>query len=356
MTSYHFKNLVFEGGGVKGAAYVGALQVLEQKGILANVERVGGTSAGAINAVLIGLGFSIAETDTFLKDPNLFKSFEDSDIGFFRDTWRLINDFGWCKGDVFHNWISDRIAEKTGNPKATFADVDKMRHKTQFKSLYLIGTNLSTASYEVFSAEDTPDMSVADAARISMSIPLFFKAIKKKRKDNPQIRDIYVDGGVLNNYPVRLFDRKKYISNLHDCFTPNYYKKANSSIPMNQKETLEYVYNKETLGFRLDSKAEISKFRRYGTLQTDTSDSSKEIDGLYGYLKMMLNNLLAAQQSSHLNNNDWARTIYIDTHDVNATDFDLELDKKNDLVKWGKEGTENFFAWYDDNSEDKPNK
>jgi len=38
---YHFSNLVFEVGGVKGIAYVGALQVLEEKGILANIVRAG---------------------------------------------------------------------------------------------------------------------------------------------------------------------------------------------------------------------------------------------------------------------------------------------------------------------------
>ena len=50
--AYHFKNLVFEGGGVKGIAYIGAMQVLKDKGILPAIERVGGTSAGAINATL----------------------------------------------------------------------------------------------------------------------------------------------------------------------------------------------------------------------------------------------------------------------------------------------------------------
>jgi NTE family protein len=50
---YNFKNLVFEGGGVKGIAYVGALDVLESKGILNDIERIGGTSAGAINAILV---------------------------------------------------------------------------------------------------------------------------------------------------------------------------------------------------------------------------------------------------------------------------------------------------------------
>ena len=57
---YHFRNLVFEGGGVKGIAYIGAMQVLEEKGILTSVQRVGGTSAGAINATLLALGYSNA--------------------------------------------------------------------------------------------------------------------------------------------------------------------------------------------------------------------------------------------------------------------------------------------------------
>jgi len=60
--AYHFHNLIFEGGGVKGIAYVGALQVLEEKGILPGITRVGGTSAGAINAVLLGLNFTPQET------------------------------------------------------------------------------------------------------------------------------------------------------------------------------------------------------------------------------------------------------------------------------------------------------
>ena len=43
--AYTFRNLVFEGGGVKGIAYVGALDILKEKEIIQNIERVGGTSA-----------------------------------------------------------------------------------------------------------------------------------------------------------------------------------------------------------------------------------------------------------------------------------------------------------------------
>lgn len=60
--TYPFKNSVFEGGGVKGIAYVGAMEVLEEKGVLENIQRVGGTSAGAINALLLGLNYSLDET------------------------------------------------------------------------------------------------------------------------------------------------------------------------------------------------------------------------------------------------------------------------------------------------------
>ena len=48
-------------------------------------------------------------------------------------------------------------------------------------------------------------MRISDAVRRSMSIPLFFRAVRNDRGD------IFVDGGALNNYPVKLFDREKYL-------------------------------------------------------------------------------------------------------------------------------------------------
>ena len=53
-----FRNMVFEGGGVKGIAYAGAIAVLEDKEILPDIRRVAGTSAGAITAALLALGAS----------------------------------------------------------------------------------------------------------------------------------------------------------------------------------------------------------------------------------------------------------------------------------------------------------
>lgn len=116
--SYHFKNLVFEGGGIKGIAYIGAMQVLQEKGILPTIQRVGGTSAGAINATLFALGFTLPEQRTILKKLD-FNNFMDDNWGLVRDTNRLIQKFGWYKGEFFHNWIAGLINKKLGNPNAS---------------------------------------------------------------------------------------------------------------------------------------------------------------------------------------------------------------------------------------------
>ncbi|UCE64155.1 MAG: patatin-like phospholipase family protein, partial [Nitrospirota bacterium] len=120
--TYHFRNLVFEGGGVKGIAYVGAMKVLEEEGILPDIKRVGGTSAGAINATLFALGFTNIQVRNILKKLD-FNNFMDDSWGAIRDTKRLVNRFGWYKGDFFHEWISGHIKKKLGDPNATFQDL-----------------------------------------------------------------------------------------------------------------------------------------------------------------------------------------------------------------------------------------
>ena len=65
------ENLVFEGGGPKGLVYVGALEVLDSKGILASIKNIGGSSAGAITALAIGLGNSAAQAKKIIYDLNI---------------------------------------------------------------------------------------------------------------------------------------------------------------------------------------------------------------------------------------------------------------------------------------------
>lgn len=326
---YHFKNLVFEGGGVKGIAYVGALEALEKRGILKNIERVGGTSAGAITAILVGLKFSMRETTEIMNGLD-FNRFMDNSMGIFSGAWRLIYKFGWYKGDFFRDWIGEVIKQKTGNSESTFKEIHLDK---RFRDLYLIGTNLSTRFGERFSHEATPEMAVADAVRISMSIPLFFAAKRRQRGD------VYVDGGVLNNYPVKLFDNRIYVEEKH-CHDTKYYKKHNKQADL--KKENRYVFNKETLGFRLDSKEEIAVFR-------DRNEPvHRTIDGIADYIYGLVETILTSQQNRHLHGDDWHRTIYIDTKDVGTIDFDLSDEKKEMLITSGNEGVTKYFDdWYD---------
>ncbi len=328
--AYPFKNLIFEGGGVKGIAYVGAIQELEKRQIMKNIKRVGGTSAGAINALLLALGYTLEDTQKILMELN-FNNFMDDSWGIIRDSNRLISEFGWYKGDFFKQWIGDRIREKAGNENATFNDL----RNQGFLDLYLVGTNLSTGFSEVFSNEHTPRTRVVDAVRISMSIPLFFASVRDFRND------VFVDGGVFNNYPIKLFDREKYIDagNLakHGRKT-NYYKQENKSKP---KTSSPYVYNKESLGFRLDSRQEIAVFR-------DGAEPQREkINDFFDYIGALFRAILNVQENQHLHSDDWCRTVYINTIGVGTTEFDLDDQKKKKLVKEGLKATGDYFIWYD---------
>jgi NTE family protein len=331
--SYHFRNLVFEGGGVKGIAYVGALQELEKRGILTDISRIGGTSAGAITAILVGLNYSLVEVDSILRGLD-FNKFMDDSWGVVRDTDRLLDEFGWYKGDYFREWIAGVIKDKTGNSEATFNDIAAQKTAKGFRDLYFVGTNLSTKFSEVFSSEHSPRMVVADAVRISMSIPLFFSAKRSFRGD------VYVDGGVLDNYPVKIFDREKYVKNY--SATPAYYQQHNDGLAAAGKEISKYVFNQETLGFRLDSAKEIAVFRDHA------EPSHEEIKEFFDYAKALIGTFMDSQDSLHLHSDDWQRTIYVDSLGVKTTDFNLSNETKQDLVNSGVAGVEAYFKWYDD--------
>jgi NTE family protein len=331
---YPFKNLVFEGGGVKGIAYIGAMGVLEKKGILKNIKRVGGASAGAINALLFGLGYTNEETQEILWKLN-FNAFEDGS-GLLFNAIRLFRRFGWFKGNFFKNWIGGLIEKKTGDKHATFGDISRLKEALGFREISMIGTNLSTRFSEVYSSELTPDMRLADAVRISMSIPLFFRAVRDDR------RNVLVDGGVLENYPVKLFDREKYIDPAErktNALATPYYATTNEALEEGESR---YVFNKETLGFRLDSKEEIQIFRDH------RRPPAHAIRGFIEYAQGLIGTLLEAQSSQHLHGDDWQRTIYVDTLGVKTTQFDLDDATKKKLVESGKTNTEAYFEWYDD--------
>lgn len=233
-------NLVFEGGGALGIAYLGVLHYLDQNGLLQNVRRAAGTSAGAITACITSFNLPFEETKR-LADTLDFKKIPEKDINsdlnkiplpilnelekIFPDfdcVYRLIKNYGWYSSEYFYKWIQKQIEAQFDTtkklPPYTFADFkNPYIHKKNraFHDLYVIGTNLSYRSSNVFSYETTPNMEVAEAVRISMSIPLFFEAIRMHKDaivgyPSPSI---FCDGGVLWNYPISIFDSPYFNKN-----------------------------------------------------------------------------------------------------------------------------------------------
>ncbi len=121
---YEYKNLVLEGGGIRGLAYPGALKVLEQKGIIKNIERVAGTSAGAITALMVSLGYNSYEIDSIIYALKI-QQFNDGKniVGKIR---RVKKEYGIYKGDKFERWLSQVIKDKTGNPNTTFFQLHQL--------------------------------------------------------------------------------------------------------------------------------------------------------------------------------------------------------------------------------------
>src|SRR4051812_2199206 len=107
------RNLVFEGGGTRGIAYSGALMELQARHALDSVERVAGTSAGAIAATLFALGYSAEEISDLISELKV-KSFADGKWIFIGGTRRLLKNFGWYRGEKFNKWIGLLIKKKTG--------------------------------------------------------------------------------------------------------------------------------------------------------------------------------------------------------------------------------------------------
>jgi NTE family protein len=308
---YPYKNLVFEGGGVKGVAYGGVFEVLEQLQITPQIEAVAGTSAGAITATMMSLNYSAAE---FLKIMMTldFERFEDGCdlIGPFR----LVRHFGWFKGNYFLNLMESFIEQKTrdsqkpGNGRATFRDLVEKYRDRHFKKLFVFGTNLTQQAVQKFSYETTPDVAVADAVRISMSIPFFFEARYYEQNGS---NDAYCDGGVLNNYPIDTFDEQ------HTAVDPD-----------SGHLMLHRTPNAETLGFHFDNPGQI-----HSPVNSLRSFGEGVIDALLDIQDILLKT----------NTGDERRSVFINDLGVKFTDFELSDQTKRALIDQGRTATTEYL-------------
>ena len=311
------KNLVFEGAGIRGLAYAGAVEALEEDGQLEFIEKIGGTSAGAITALLLGSGYTADEMATIIAGTK-FRKFNDGRFIFIGGFIRLFKRYGWYRGERFKRWLEQLILHKGINPEITF----KEWHESGRPDLYIVTTCLNRQKLLVLSHETYPEMKVVDAVRASMSIPLYYQAVftdslgntyKKQNKDHSL--DILVDGGIIGNYPIMIFD----------------------SIQLNSNG-LEYrVPNQHTLGFRMDEPTQI---------QNDSNDqklAAYPIASFKDYMAAFYVIVIETLNRQTLNNADWERTVSISSEGISPKVKKLSKEEKQLLLDSGRKYVQQFF-------------
>jgi NTE family protein len=329
----HRADAVFEGGGVKGIAFAGAIAAAERDAGVREWVNVAGTSAGAIVATLLVAGYDSAGLRKILTEAD-YSRFADYGFGgkwiggAFNALFRLR---GLAPGRYLEEWLrghlaASPLARELGKTELTFADMrrrdlpmreelseltDEQYRRAAYR-LHVIASDLTEGQMLILPealdeyqdvagrplARD--DFPVVEAVRMSTSYPFLFNPGILQRQGRPHY---VVDGGLLSSFPIWLFD------------TPR--------------------PKRPTWGFRLHP----------GTTPEAGLPYRKIPRPLWEVplLKAMFAAAMEACDREQMREVVLARTVTIPTHGVASTDFDLSSGTARDLYRWGEEAAASFF-------------
>jgi len=314
--SQPYNNLVFEGAGVRGIAYVGSLKALEDRNKMEQIENVAGTSAGAIAALCVALGYNSQELEKIIQEAKI-QHFNDGKFFFVGGVSRMSRSYGWYRGKSFTKWLEEIIYNKTRDADISFREL----HEEGFRDLYVTGTSLNHQKLIVFSYETYPEMKIKDAVRISMSVPLYFEAVfidsagqVLNNKNLHGYFDVVVDGGLTGNFPISIFDSLISISG----------------------ETVR-ISNPKTLGLRIDTPDQL-KYDLEGKGLAPMS-----VNGFRQYLSSLYTFALENLNRNELTAMDWGRTISISSGNIGPRVRRLSREEKNLLIRNGQIATQEFL-------------
>ena len=227
---------VFEGGGVLGTAFLGAVRVCDEIGL--RWHGLAGTSAGAITAALVASDLNIDQLEQVLGQLDFlyFLTKKTSGLIFNGDpgddlehpallltNLALAGKLGEYSSDPFKFWL-DEILKWTG--KTTFGEIWERSKSAPDRQLKVVVSDISHGEMKVLPDDLEPNrgtqgtrqyrptltarqraFSVAEAVRLSMSIPFFFEP---GRLDHPTDGPcVIVDGGILSNFPLWITTRTR---------------------------------------------------------------------------------------------------------------------------------------------------
>lgn len=360
------ENLVFEGGGVKGTVYAGALKQMAHHDLYKDVKRVAGSSAGGIVSTLLAMGFRPEQIEGQMNDLD-FKAMMDSssqEKAFTKlgaklmDLYSLYKNKGIYKGEKFlevmggmmtagleqqlkehfkNKYIADNGGDVNGyneddtNKKISdlmrkmditdFNSITFGQHhalKEQFpalglKDLYLTATLMESGTLQVFSYESSPNLQIRHAARATMSFPGAFMPFEIEGK-------VYADGGIANNYPMSIFDDSKYLP---------------EGLGFNDSGA-----NPGSLGFLVDTAAEIKE--RWG-IKDEAVFKKLSTSGFVSQLIGSLHN-----RADELHRRYQTNSIQIFDEEVPTMDLEITNETRKKLVESGMKEFDAYAKMYRD--------
>jgi len=310
---------VFQGGGVKGIGFAGAVSAIERAGY--EFVNLAGTSAGAIMAALLAVGYTGAEIEKEIMGLDYSQFCGGAGPGRFGVLGKAMSlglFWGMHKTDYFENWLNE-LLERKG--RMVFGDISTGSGIPQYKYRFqAIASDISRKRMLVLPGDlaefgiDPDGFSIARAVRMSISIPFYFMPYWLT---GPLMESLVVDGGILSNYPVWLLD-----DGTNDPPWP-------------------------TFGFK------------FAGAQDERAQPAK-ITNIQGYSKAIVGTLLEAHDNREISTHkgDHKRSIVISTEvytgkgkrkrkKIKTTDFDITPEESRALFKNGADAAEKFLAEWD---------
>jgi NTE family protein len=293
--------LAFSGGAIKGIAYIGVFKKIEEMIYerclvetkadfdaskcdipIFNIKKICAVSVGSIFSLIYLLKYTYTE----MLEEVLNKKFDQlKDIRIMN----FVSKYGLDSGVNLISWIQSLMIKKGVNPSITLKDF----YDSNGVDFQIMATNLNKYCYKKFNYLETPDIKVIDAIRMSISVPFLFTI-------NEFEGDIHVDGGLIDNYPIKVFEGDL----------------------------------KNFLGFKLINHGEM-----------DNHDVDERIDDIESYIYNILSCYMVQKEKHTTRSEEFKNcTVYIHTEDITqSVNFSLTVSEKHKLIEIGYKSISNFF-------------
>jgi NTE family protein len=221
------KHLVIPGGGPMGIQAIGALQHLEKSGFwnINDIKTIYATSAGAIISLLLALKFDWESINDYIILRPWHEAFGVNISQIFE---------AYSKKGIFDNSVMKIFYKPFFETKDLSLDMTMLEFyeysgiELHFFSLELNSFEIVDINYKTF-----PDIPVLQSVHMSCAIPMVISPVCFDGK-------CFVDGGILNNYPIKYCIENE--KNMEEIFgIQNVYEKQENNIVNNESTMLDYV-------------------------------------------------------------------------------------------------------------------